>query len=68
MKWLCSIRVKKFMGTTQFASSVSETGFVPPISLEEGLARTLRYEFLEDNLDNKEIQKKSNFVFNNKKI
>ncbi|MDA8754859.1 NAD(P)-dependent oxidoreductase [Luminiphilus sp.] len=46
-----SIRVKKFMGTTQFASSVSETGFVPPISLEEGLARTLRYEFLEDNLD-----------------
>jgi len=44
-----SIRVKKFMGTTQFASSVSDTGFVPPVSLEEGLARTLRYEFLEDN-------------------
>ena len=46
-----SIRVKKFMGTTQFASSVSETGFVPPVSLEEGLARTLRYEFIEDNSD-----------------
>ena len=46
-----SIRVKKFMGTTQFASSISETGFVPPVSLEEGLARTLRYEFLEDNSD-----------------
>jgi GlcNAc-P-P-Und epimerase len=44
-----SIRVKKFMGTTQFSSSVSETGFVPPVSLEDGLARTLRYEFLEDN-------------------
>jgi nucleoside-diphosphate-sugar epimerase len=44
-----SIRVKKFMGTTQFASSVSDTGFVPPVSLEEGLARTLRYEFMEDN-------------------
>jgi len=44
-----SIRVKKFMGTTQFSSSVSETGFVPPVSLEEGLAQTLRYEFLEDN-------------------
>lgn len=43
------IRVKKFMSTTQFASSVSETGFVPSVSLEEGLARTLRYEFLEDN-------------------
>ncbi|MDA9033418.1 NAD-dependent epimerase/dehydratase family protein [Gammaproteobacteria bacterium] len=46
-----SIRVKKFMGTTQFRSSASETGFVPPVSLEEGLARTLRYEFLEDNSD-----------------
>ncbi len=46
-----SIRVKKFMGITQFSSSVSETGFVPPISLEEGLARTIRYEFLEDNSD-----------------
>ena len=44
-----SIRVKKFMGTTQFASSVGDTGFVPPVSLEEGLAQTLRYEFLEDN-------------------
>ena len=46
-----SIRVKKFMGTTQFASSVSETDFVPPVSLEEGLIRTLHYEFLEDNSD-----------------
>lgn len=44
-----SIRVKKFMGTTQFASSVSETGFVPPVSLEDGMDRTLLYEFLEDN-------------------
>ena len=46
-----SIRVKKFMGTTQFSSSVSDTGFVAPVSLEEGLARTLRYEFMEDNSD-----------------
>jgi len=45
------IRVKKFMGTTQFSSSVSKTGFIPPITLEEGLTRTLRYEFLEDNSD-----------------
>ena len=44
-----SIRVKKFMGTTQFSSSVSETGFTPPVSLEDGLERTLRYEFLENN-------------------
>lgn len=51
-----SIRVKKFMGTTQFSSSVSETGFVPPVSLEEGLARTLRYEFLEDNSDKRTFE------------
>lgn len=46
-----SIRVKKFMGTTQFSSSIENTGFSQPVSLEEGLARTLRYEFLEDNSD-----------------
>jgi nucleoside-diphosphate-sugar epimerase len=46
-----SIRVKKFLSTSQFASSVSSTDFVPPVILEEGLARTLRYEFLEDNFD-----------------
>tara|TARA_B100001250_G_scaffold67191_1_gene53732 strand:- start:6733 stop:7710 length:978 start_codon:yes stop_codon:yes gene_type:complete len=46
-----SIRVKKFIATTQFSSSVSKTGFVPPVSLEEGLARTIRYEFVEDNSD-----------------
>ena len=45
------LRVKKFMSATQFASSVSKTGFSPPVRLEEGLARTLRYEFLEDNTD-----------------
>jgi len=51
-----SIRVKKFMGTTQFSSSVSHTGFVPPVSLEEGLARTLRYEFMEDNSDKRTFE------------
>jgi nucleoside-diphosphate-sugar epimerase len=48
---LSSIRIKKFMGTTQFSSSVSETDFSPPVTLEEGLVRTLQYEFLEDNSD-----------------
>jgi nucleoside-diphosphate-sugar epimerase len=46
-----SIRVKKFMGTSKFASSVSDTGFIPPVSIEEGLNRTLNYEFVEDNSD-----------------
>lgn len=51
-----SIRVKKFMGTTQFMSSVSDTDFVPPVTLEDGLARTLRYEFLEDNSDKRTFE------------
>ena len=46
-----SIRVKKFMGTTQFNSSVEKTSFVAPIELSDGLSRTLKYEFIEDNSD-----------------
>ena len=46
-----SIRVKKFMATTQFSSAVSETGYEAPYTLAEGLEKTLRYEFLEDNRD-----------------
>ena len=38
-----SIRVKKFIETAQFSSSVSGARFVQPVSLEEGLARTIRY-------------------------
>lgn len=45
---ISSIRVKKFCSTTQFATSVQKTGFAAPFSLEEGLARTIRHEFVED--------------------
>lgn len=43
-----SIRVKKFMTTTAFSTSAHQTGFTPSCSLELGLDRTLRHEFLED--------------------
>ncbi len=46
-----SIRVKKFLGTTQFDSSIKNTGFIAPINIEDALKRTLRYEFIEDNSD-----------------
>lgn len=48
---ISSIRVKKFMGTTQFSSSISKTSFIAPVKLEEGLVKTLQYEFIEDNSD-----------------
>ena len=50
---ISSIRVKKFMGTTAFNTSVSETGFEPSLSLEQGIERTVRYEFLEDHTGEK---------------
>ena len=44
-----SIRVRKFIGTTQFSSSYNETGFIPPVKLLDGLIKTLNYEFIENN-------------------
>ena len=46
---ISSIRVKKFLSTTQFDSSIKRTNFTAPYSLEEGLKKTLLYEFVEDN-------------------
>ena len=48
---ISSIRVKKFMGTTAFNTSVVESGFIPPFTLAEGLEKTLKHEFLEENND-----------------
>lgn len=49
---ISSVRVKKFCATTQFdATKVSKTTFKPPFSLEQGLARTLEFEFLHPRTD-----------------
>lgn len=46
------IRIKKFCATTQFnADKAHSSGFHPPFSLQEGLKRTLKYEFLHDKKD-----------------
>ena len=45
---ISSLRVKKFMGTTSFQTSAKKVGFKPSCTLEEGISRTLRHEFLED--------------------
>jgi nucleoside-diphosphate-sugar epimerase len=43
---ISAIRVRKFCESTQFrADRVAGTGFVPPFSLSEGLARTIQSEF-----------------------
>jgi len=46
---ISSIRVKKFCANTMFnAENIKKTDFKPPVSLLEGLEKTIKYEFLEN--------------------
>ena len=47
---ISSIRIRKFLSTTQFSSSINDTGFIPPFSLQDGLKRTIENEFIEKKL------------------
>ena len=43
---ISAIRVRKFCESTQFrAGRVSQSRFIPPYTLSEGLARTIQFEF-----------------------
>lgn len=43
---ISAIRIRKFSESTKFrAERVAESGFAPPFSLNDGLSRTLRFEF-----------------------
>lgn len=47
-----SVRVKKFCATTEFDSTKAHTcGFKAPYTLDEGLARTLEFEFVHPRTD-----------------
>jgi nucleoside-diphosphate-sugar epimerase len=49
---ISSIRVKKFCANTMFESTnLQKTNFKPPISLTEGLERTIKYEFIDKTAD-----------------
>lgn len=53
---ISSVRVKKFVATTQFdATKVHSSGFKAPYTLEEGLDRTLNYEFVQERSDDEEV-------------
>ena len=43
---ISSVRVKKFCSNTIFDSSAHRTGFKPPFSLQDGLKKTIKKEFL----------------------
>lgn len=44
---ISSIRVKKFCANSVYNTAIDKTGFVPPLPLDQALAQTVRYEFLE---------------------
>ena len=48
---ISSVRLKKFLATTQFSSKINEVSFKAPYSIEKALNQTLDYEFIEDNSD-----------------
>lgn len=49
---ISSVRVKKFCATTQFdATKAHQSGFVPPYTIEDGLKRTLEFEFINPKPD-----------------
>lgn len=53
---ISSVRVRKFCATTQFDSRKAlESGFHAPYTLEEGLERTLSFEFVDKNLEKDSI-------------
>jgi GlcNAc-P-P-Und epimerase len=46
-----SIRIKKFCSDSMFDTSIEESGFVRPVKLENGLANTIKYEFVDKTQD-----------------
>ena len=49
---ISSVRVKKFCATTQFNATKAHSVFQAPFTLEEGLNKTLEFEFLDPKKDN----------------
>jgi len=53
---ISSVRVKKFVATTQFdATKAHSSGFIAPHTLEDGLDRTLNYEFVQERSKDDEV-------------
>lgn len=53
---ISSVRVKKFVATTQFdATKAHSSGFKAPYTLEEGLDQTLNYEFVQERYEDDEV-------------
>lgn len=46
---ISAIRVKKFCANSVYNTKIDETGFVAPVQMSDALAKTVRFEFIENN-------------------
>lgn len=46
---ISSIRIQKFCKDSVYNTGIDSTGFVPPVDLEDGISRTIDYEFVTQN-------------------
>ena len=44
---ISSIRIKKFCKDSVYNTSLAETGFVPPVDLNQAIEQTIKYEFVD---------------------
>lgn len=47
---ISEIRIKKFCSDSVYSTAIQSTSFIPPVSLEDAIERTVRYEFLESHV------------------
>lgn len=47
---ISSVRVKKFCASTTFHTEADTNGFIPVLTLKEGIFKTIKYEFLEERI------------------
>ena len=45
---ISSIRIKKFLNSSLFGSSVKDTGFSPPVKIKDALKATIKAEFKDN--------------------
>lgn len=48
---ISSIRVRKFCSVTQFSTRAAQTGFYPPVALQDALDKTVQHEFVDPQAD-----------------
>jgi GlcNAc-P-P-Und epimerase len=48
---ISSVRVKKFCANSSYNTAIDQTGFKPPVSLDDAIDRTVRHEFIEKHDD-----------------